>query len=276
MIGQKKLLSRIDQMAAAGFPRFTILVGPAGGRGLVAAYIAKALDAQYAAVGIKVDEIREAISLSYRQSTPTLYVIPAADRMSAAAKNALLKVTEEPPRKAYFIMILADAASTLATLRSRGTVLSMDAYLPDELLEYAAHKKYELDEEEAHIICNVCTTPSDVDMLVRYEPKTFYSFAEKVMDNIGTVNGANAFKIANSFSFKEDDGKWEPVLFLRVIMHLCRQHVEENPALYVEVCKVTSAYIAEFNINGLSKAATVDMWILDVRKAWRQYDEERN
>lgn len=274
MIGQKKLLSRIDQMVAAGFPRFTILAGPAGGRGLVAAYIAKVMDAQYAGVGIKVDEIREAIAISYKQSTPTLYVIPDADRMSPAAKNALLKVTEEPPRQAYFLMILADAASTLATLRSRGTVLSMDAYLPDELLEYAAHKKYELDEEEAQIVCNVCTTPSEVDMLVRYEPKTFYSFAEKVIDNIGAVNGANAFKIANSFSFKEDDGKWDVVLFLRVMMHLCRKRIYDNPALYFEICKVTSSYISEFNINGVNKASTTDMWILDVRKAWRQHYEE--
>lgn len=273
MIGQTKLLSRIDQMVDAGFPRFTILAGAPGGRDLVAAYIAKKLQAFQVNVGIKVDDIRDAIALAYKQSTPVLYVIAGADKMSAAAKNALLKVTEEPPREAYFLMILADAVSTLATLRSRGTVLSMDAYLPSELLQYAVEKNYALTQQEMDIVSTVCTTPPEVDMLVKYDPQAFYNFAAKVMDNVGTVNGANAFKITNSLSFKDDDGKWSPTLFFRVIMQLCRKRVYDNPKLYFEVCKITSAYLAEFSLTGINKASAADMWVLDVRAAWRKYDE---
>lgn len=272
MIGQTKLLARIDQMVDAGFPRFAILAGAPGGRDLVAAYIAKKLGAYYVPVGIKVDDVRDAITLAYKQSTPVLYVIAGADKMSAAAKNALLKVTEEPPREAYFLMILADAVSTLATLRSRGTVLSMDAYLPSELLQYAVEKKYALAQDEQDIVSAVCTAPPEVDMLVQYDPRAFYAFAEKVLDNIGIINGANAFKITNSLSFKEDDGKWSPTLFFRVIMQLCRQRVYDNPKLYFEICKITSKYLAEFSVTGINKAAAADMWVLDVRTAWRNFN----
>lgn len=270
MIGQERLLTRIDKMIEAGFPRFTIICGnKQSGRKTIARRIAKALDAHLINSDIKVDDIREIIDLAYKQTEPIVYLLADVDKMSPAAKNALLKVTEEPPRKAYFIMTLQDINNTLATLKSRATVLNIDPYTPADLMKYAEDKEYKLTKEEQEIISNICTVPGEVDTLVRYDILTFYDFAQTVVDNIGIVNGANAFKIGLKLSYKEDDGGWDIGLFLRAIMFVCRDRMIEEPLpQYKESIRITSKYLSQLNITGINKSSTIDMWILEMRGIW--------
>ena len=134
MIGQKHLQSRIEQLITdRTFPRFSILVGPKGsGKKTFANWIItkivrhEALSYSQVCPDVKIDTIRQIIESAYKTISTNIYVIPDADTMSNAAKNALLKVTEEPPNNAYFIMTLEDENNTLETIRSRGTVFHMD------------------------------------------------------------------------------------------------------------------------------------------------------
>lgn len=270
MIGQERLLNRIDKMIGAGFPRFTIICGNKNsGRKMIANKIAKGLNAHLINSSIKVDDVREIIDLSYKQSEPTVYLLADVDKMSPAAKNALLKITEEPPRKAYFIMTLQDINNTLGTLKSRGTVLNIDPYTPDNLLDYAEANKYELTEEEQEIVSNICTVPGEVDLVVRYNISEFYDFVKTVIQSIGIVNGANAFKIGQRLSYKEDDGGWDISLFMRAIMYLCRKKMDTEPiSQYRDSIRVTSKYLSQLSITGINKPSTIDMWILEMRGIW--------
>ena len=152
MIGQTKVLENIKRIANGNFPRFSIICGQKhGGKKLIAKEIAKTLNAQLISTDVKVDTIRDIIKLAYKQTEPTVYLLADADKMSLAAKNALLKITEEPPQKAYFIMTITDINNTLQTLRSRGTIINLDPYTPSELLRYADEKGYDLNEAERYI-----------------------------------------------------------------------------------------------------------------------------
>ena len=277
MIGQEKLLNQINRMVGQGFPRFVIIAGNKNsGKKLIAKEIARKLDAHLIQSEIKVDEVREIINLSYRQVNPTVYLLPDTDKMSISAKNALLKITEEPPRRAYFIMTLEDAGNTLATLRSRGTILNIDPYTPDELLEYSEIKGYDLNEEEAEIVSNICTVPGEVDVLMRYDVLDFYKFIKTVVDNIGIVNGANAFKIGTRLNYKADDGGWDITLFMRAVMFIYRQKMIENPlSQYKESIRITSKYLSQLNITGIHKPSTIDMWILEMRAVNQVIEEEQ-
>ena len=276
MIGQEKLQNQIAKMIEKGFPRFTIIAGGRhSGKSLIAKEIARQLDARLINSNIKVDEVREVINLAYKQVDPTVYLLENTDKMSIAAKNALLKITEEPPRKAYFIMTLQDVNNTLATLRSRGTILNIDPYTPDELLEYAEIKGYELKDEEAKIVTNICTVPGEVDVLMRYDVLDFYSFIETVVSSIGVVNGANAFKIGAKLNYKEDDGGWDITLFMRAVMFVYRQLMIKSPApQYRDSIKITSKYSSQLNITGINKPSTIDMWILEMRAIHHKEGEE--
>lgn len=276
MIGQEKLQNQIANMIEKGFPRFTIIAGGRhSGKSLIAKEIARQLDARLINSNIKVDEVREVINLAYKQVDPTVYLLENTDKMSTAAKNALLKITEEPPRKAYFIMTLQDVNNTLATLRSRGTILNIDPYTPDELLEYAEIKGYDINDEEAKIVTNICTVPGEVDVLMRYDVLDFYNFIETVVSSIGVVNGANAFKIGAKLNYKEDDGGWDITLFMRAVMFVYRQLMIKSPSpQYRDSIKITSKYLSQLNITGINKPSTIDMWILEMRAMHHKGGEE--
>lgn len=271
MVGQKYLLHTVDKLVNNGFPRFSLIVGPTGsGKHLVAAYIASQLQAQLVVCGTKVDEVREMIALSYKQSEPTVYLFPDTDKMSTAAKNALLKVTEEPPRKAFIIITLADLANTLPTLTSRGCVFHINSYRPEELSEYINLKEYKLTTDETHVVHAVCTVPGEIDLIVSYDIVDFYHFVETVVFNIGKVNGANAFKIGLKLKYKEEDkDDYDVTLFLRTLMYAYFRNMEK---LGTKKCRdsmfIISKYLQQLRTNGINKSATIDMLILELRGIW--------
>lgn len=71
---------------------------------------------------IVVDQIRAVASdavVAPNEADRKVYVIREADRMNPAAQNALLKVLEDPPGHACFILCAAAADALLPTVRSR-------------------------------------------------------------------------------------------------------------------------------------------------------------
>ena len=166
MIGQQKLIAQIDDLIAEDkLPRFMIVVGERGmGHEEVAYYIANQYQgADYIKLpDVKVDTIRNMIKQAYSLHHTTMFCIPHADDMSVNAKNAILKVVEEPPNRAYFIMCLEDLSNTLATIQSRGTVFHMYHPGASEIKDFArslyVHKE-DIDEEKIKLYGELCSTP---------------------------------------------------------------------------------------------------------------------
>ena len=270
MRGQHNLQNRIKDLVENGrFPRFCIIVGQEGsGRKTVSQFIARQLGAQCAIVGIGVDDVRTFVSEAYRIAMPIVYVFADADRMSPAAKNALLKVTEEPPQNAYFIMTLSDLNATLGTIRSRGTVMYMDPYSRDEIDCYY-HDNFSSYTDERAIVDSLCETPGEVEKLVAMGTTEFYDYVVKVVDNIAEVSGSNSFKIANQIRFKDtDENKYDLRLFWKAFMAICADRLRDDPLRYAAGIKLTSKYLQELRITGINKQSTFDMWLLDIRKEW--------
>jgi DNA polymerase III delta prime subunit len=122
MIGQKRNLEMIDKWVADGCPQFFCISGSrGGGKRLLAQILANKLDTTYSEVGIKVDDVREVIDSAIKYGG--FYVFADADSMSTNAKNALLKITEEPPKNSYFVVTVEDEASLLDTIKSRAQMI---------------------------------------------------------------------------------------------------------------------------------------------------------
>ena len=270
MIGQHHLRHQINTLVEnETFPRFSILVGPEGsGKKLMSKHIASKLGALHTVRGVGVDDVRELIQEAYRVSAPIVYVVADADKMSPAAKNALLKVTEEPPKQAYIILTLTDLNNTINTIRSRGQVLYMDSYTADNIDEYYKNN-YPSFTDERQIVGDLCVTPGEVDLLMDMGSTEFYEYVEKVVDNIAVVSGANSFKIAQKIKFKDtDENKYDLKLFWKAFMTICSSRLREDPHRYAEGIKITSKYLQELRITGINKASTFDCWLLDIRKEW--------
>lgn len=268
MIGQTRLLSAIDD-AKWQTPRFTILSGGRGaGKRMIAQHIANREQMQLINCGIKVEDVREVITLSHKLAGGALFLFPNADHMSPAARNALLKVTEEAPRQSHFMMTVYDSNQVMATLQSRAFILQLDPYTSVELCEYATsnYPAVDLPDEE---IMQVCMTPGDVDILINTDPQGFYDYVKLVVESLRDVLPANALKIGKQIAFKSEDEGWDLTLFLRMFTILCANGAGGVDTMTAyEAIRNTTQFLGEMNINGINKAATFDMWLLDMMEVF--------
>lgn len=77
---------------------------------------------------VTVDLVRKAradVYIKPNEGLRKIYVFPRAEDMNAAAQNALLKVIEEPPDYAAFLLLTDAAERLLPTIRSRAVPLQM-------------------------------------------------------------------------------------------------------------------------------------------------------
>ena len=275
MIGQRYLKSQLDSWIESNkLPRFILLIGQNGsGRKTMCKYIAQKSKMNCVISEHSIDSIRNIVKQSYEVSLPTLYVIPDAGKLSNIAQNTLLKVTEEAPNNAYFVLTCESATQVLNTLVNRSFLMHMDIYTLGDLREYIEQNyagKYDKDIFKTVLL--VCTTPGDIDLMFTYDIEGFISYVIKVVDNITVSSGANAFKIGSKISFKDDDTeKYNLDLFFKMFVNECINRIANNDDItrYAKGIRVTDKYINDLRINGVNKSATFDMWVLDIRKEWR-------
>lgn len=276
MIGQTKLLAEIDRLIENNkFPRFSVVVGKRGaGHTDVAKYIAsKFSDADYIQLtDVKIDTVRTMIKQAYSLHRCTVFCAPHADDMSINAKNALLKVVEEVPNKAYFIMCLEDLFNTLATIQSRAQVFTMQDCSSNDIAEYA--KSLGVSESELDIYRDVCRTPGDANMLYVYGATNFRKYTEFVVNRILTMPSGEIFKLTDKLSFKEDDGKYDVALFLKSMQSMLLKQISADTAqketsVRRQIVMCVGRYLADLRIKGINKIMLMDNLLLEVRRIWK-------
>lgn len=289
MVGQKQLKNLIKNLIENGtFPRFSILVGEQGsGTAVFANAILIMLQEKYSNVigiqlpDVKAETVRECTSDIYKFSGMTnVIMIIDADNMSNAAKNALLKVTEEPPNDTYFIMTLEDENNTLETIRSRGTIFHMDRYTPDEIFEYywsleGSNIMSHGMPNDAELVRELCETPGDVNTLVEMGVQEFYDYVQLVVDNISEVQLANSFKIPSKVALKDDAEGYDLKLFWKAFIKVCMERsfddIEdkfeeaEHTTRMISAAQITSRYLSSLRVKGINKQMLMDNWIIDIR-----------
>ena len=72
-----------------------------------------------------------------------IYIVPDAEKMTAAAQNALLKTIEEPPAYAVILLLANNASALLPTILSRCVMLSLKPVADDK--EHVQVPDYEAD-----------------------------------------------------------------------------------------------------------------------------------
>lgn len=274
MIGQTKLLESVHNLTASNkFPRFTILVGaPGSGRHLICRQIAKELHAERVQfVGTSAEAVRTMIDDANNSPDVSVYIIPDADSMSAAARNSMLKVTEEPPQNAYIIMTVVALSNVLSTLRSRGTIMLMDNYTYQEIDECIDQMYDDISESDRDILHEVCDVPGDILEMKLYAPKEFKDFVTKVYTCIGTVSDTNAFKIAQDIKLKDTDKGYSISLFFKLFISICMTKYLDDIGLHSALVYTTFKKLGELSITGVNRAALFDAWILNVRRCFDEY-----
>ena len=88
---------------------------------------------------ITVDQVRALRTDAYirpNEGLRKVYLLEGADQMNASAQNAMLKLLEEGPAYAVFLLLAVNAGGLLQTIRSRCEQLVLSPLLPEECLDW--------------------------------------------------------------------------------------------------------------------------------------------
>ena len=272
--GQERLTQEIQQMIYNGhLPRFIILEGSKGSgrRTLARELIAQSMNATFIECETGVDAVRAMTEKAYKMSEPTVYFIDDADGMSTAAKNALLKVTEEPPNNAYFVLALVNRENTLGTIKSRAITFPMEPYSTEQLRDYW-YSVYGQWEDRWGDIAGYVRNFGDLQYFAEEfeKGKSVVKFAKTVLENVATVSGTNALKIADYFNLGNEPDKFDPEFFLHVFKVMCYEKLTKtgDPVMAKWILITCRAERQMGNYN-LTVWGIMDTWMFELRSAAR-------
>lgn len=274
MIGQISLFEKIKgQIERGKFPRFSILIGEKGsGKQTLSKEISKLLSCPISFVDIKAEAIREVIDTAYKTELPIIYVIADCDNMSNVAANALLKVTEEPPKNAYFILTCENEENLLQTIRSRGVTYMLEPYSYEDKCDYIEGQGVPEFEEDENFILEVASNCGEVQQMLNMDVHQFKAYVNLVIDNIAEVSGSNAFKIGDKIALKDGEDKYDLRLFWKAFNAVCVDRMKEpdasDPLKYGRAIAVTGEALSQLNIRGINKQMLFDTWLLSIREDW--------
>jgi DNA polymerase-3 subunit delta' len=199
MIGQVNNIRFLDTCIQNNkLPRFLLIRGDKGsGKKELVKYIAQKTNYELVFFGNSVEAVRNLINLCYQQTKPIIYVITDCEKLSTQAENALLKVAEEPPTNAYIVLTVNDD-SLLPTIKSRGTLISMEEYSYKDKKEFAKSVldiTTGLDEQ-----LELCTTPGEIIDIVNTDYNSISKFCDNIVNNISQANIGSALKITKKIS----------------------------------------------------------------------------
>ena len=262
MVGQEKNIKWVNTAIENDkVPKSIVIIGPKGsGKRTMAKFIAQKLNCVYAPSDIKVDAIRQVIDTAYKTTDKVLYCFENADNMKNAAKNALLKVTEEAPTYAWFVMTLMDDSTLLPTIKSRSFVMNMQPYTAEDkgLILSSLDTEHKLTPEQRSYFIEMANTPYELQKLFEYG-QDFLDYVEMVADNI---------------SVKNNDEGYDLSLFMLAFVQLCIKRITEgkSPIKYASGVPCTNWAYRDSMKLGVNKQQLFDWWVFKLRSVWYDFD----
>lgn len=259
IIGQRRVKSVFDSYAKFDrIPKFIIIQGPKGqGKKTMAYYLTSAIGVTiYRPTDLKVDDMREMIEDAQTLHEKRVYLLSEADTMTHAAQNALLKIVEEPPKNAIFVMTIEDSSSVLPTILSRASVHQLAPYTKEELALKTDNK----------LILDVCSNFGELEKAFNFDMEGLHTLADKVVSNISAITAANAFNIVKHFEI-DDAG-----LLIEMMLKVYRDKLKSSKDLknietLFNQIKVVYQYKHQLKSKSINKTNALEMMFVEMRDA---------
>lgn len=243
-------------------PHFIILDGELGsGRSTLIDLIKETYKFNSIICGQSVDEVREIISLAYKLNEPTFYIFYNGDKLSISAKNALLKIVEESPKNAYFIMRIEN--EIMETLKNRSFYYKMQPYISLDLKDYflSQHK-----EDVFNKYGKICHNIGQAKLLLNSPYEDIIDYCDTIICKISGVAQGNIFNITNKLNLNEDNTKWDIILFLNILeWKLNDYYKNKKDDKYFQAIFRLNLVRKQLRINGVNKQCILDNFLLGLK-----------
>ena len=284
MIGQTDLLDKLHKLIDADeFPQFSIFIGAKGsGKNTLMQEIAPLISSNVVTLpDVKIDTIREMIESANKKASAgakIVYIIRDSEQMSLPAKNSILKIVEEPPKGAYFMMSVVNEADLLDTIKNRAAIFRMRPYSLTDKQDYLGSCKTRLDDDTESFVLKTANTLYDIEMLLKSNPRELERCANDLIDSFAKDSTARLLNYIKKIAFKPDADGYEPLLFFKVCLvelgHRAYNSNQQRGLMYSMLMKRTMDAMSDFRYSSVSKEKIFDMWILDCRKIVKKYGDK--
>lgn len=260
IIGQDKILKRIDKLTVDTFPRSLLLVGPEGsGKHSIAFYIKDKLNLP--CLDITDNLSQEMIEDIYLKVEPFIYIIDSKN-ISVKEENTILKFLEEPLKNSFIIILSNNKNLLLPTITNRCQVWSLESY------SYETLEKFITQECNKEVILRIANTPGKVKQLQNYNVNVLLELADKIFEKVSVTNFANILLISNRIAFKDEVDKYNFNLFVDILLFTIKNKVLQcNDIKYLQYYNLTDKLCNERNIPHINTKNLFENYLLQLKRA---------
>lgn len=224
LIGQennKELIDRWKQL-----PNFIIIQGDKHtGKKYLTTYICKKFGLTYTPMKNSVKDIRNLLSIMARDSN-TLYHFKDFDDASIQAKNALLKITEEPIPGNYIVIT---GGPQIKTLESRARKIIMEPYSLDDMIKYMK-PKYPDEIMPIKLYQAGINSPAKVKFYEEYEKmEPLIDYAFEIFNKLTYLTPNTYIPMLQRFEDRYEPGTIDScLLFLEMLINIIEYNIKNN------------------------------------------------
>lgn len=174
-------------------------------------YLSRPVDEKTGKVrtAITIDEVRRAGHF-FSQTSGTgnwrIVIIDPADDLNRNAANAILKILEEPPKRAMFLVLSHAPGKLLPTIRSRCLPLKLSALSDDAMRQALAQLGLSIAEAQAETILSLSKgSVAQALKLANYGGADIIEAFGKLLGESGPSARKTMYKLADALSAKDSD-----------------------------------------------------------------------
>ena len=258
IIGQDKLLNKLDKFTLDTLPRTILLEGLKGsGKHEIIKYVANKLN-------LIVEDISNELTLETIENIttrvePYIYIIDTTS-LTERNENKILKFLEEPLKNAYIFLTCTNKYNLIETIRNRCYIITLEKYSKEVLNTFISQ-----DNSQKQLILEIAETPGDIKELQYHDIQSAVDLCDKILSKIESANFANTLTLTNNIAFKDEKDKFNVDLFFRLLLFIARDRVVKNLDKSFIAYNITKDYYNRTFIKNINKKYLFENYLFNLK-----------
>lgn len=262
MIGQNKLIYRLNSYTFEDFPRSNLLIGEKGcGKHTLIKTMCDKFGITMVEMTYSISD--EYISSLYTKPEPAVYVIDinalARTGRYLNKENAILKFVEEPPMNAFIFILVEYDSQIIETIKNRCIVW---AFTP-----YSLKTLKEIKDLDSDLIYSLLNTPGK---LLEYEKEEGEDYSQLINICKLIIENINKANISNTLSLDRHLKIFSLEDFLKCLKLLLYNNYKESNfnEKYWAAFELTNEFIKKSVILNINENQMFDEYLLRLKQLY--------
>lgn len=216
-------------------------------------------------------KLADFLSLTPAEGSHRVAIIDAADELNTAAANAILKVVEEPPKRAI-IILLSHGKHILPTIRSRCVCVKLKPLADEEMKEVLADIIEDANPTDLNILSKIAQgSPGLAQKLHQNGGVEMVKSLQDLIGHFPQTNYPQIMKLAASIEGKSEGWEIYKTIFSQILFDIAKHAALEHQAGAGNVIDFEQAWhkrIAETETFNLDKKQIIENDLVGLAKCF--------